>query len=117
MTKVRIASLLPFWALSIFARRFDTPGAFELPELGSAIWMDAHYWKYVRRDRRRIRRRAIWCALKYGLLPWRAYEREKHYDKGYFGHAGMNIAYAWRWLRRRETDEDIEFEQRVNWSR
>lgn len=32
------------------ADRFDTPGAFELPELGSAFWMDAHYIKYVREN-------------------------------------------------------------------
>lgn len=54
---ITLASFLPFVALHRLAKRFDTPGAFELPELGSAFWMDVSYAKWCRRDRRRERRR------------------------------------------------------------
>jgi hypothetical protein len=56
MRRVRLASLLPQRALGALARRFDTPGAFECAVEGSSFWMDASYWKWCRRDKRRHRR-------------------------------------------------------------
>jgi hypothetical protein len=57
-----------------------------------------------------MRSRAIFNALKYGLLPSRFYEDEVHYDCSYLGHLQMNLAYAWCWLTWRESAEDREFE-------
>lgn len=53
MKSVRLASLLPEFILKRLARRFDDEGAFELPELGSAFWMEASYWRWVRQDKRK----------------------------------------------------------------
>jgi hypothetical protein len=53
MKLIRLASYLPDRFLRSMAKYFDTPGAFELPELGSAFWMDASYHKYVRKDKKR----------------------------------------------------------------
>lgn len=62
-----------------------------------------------------MRRRAIACALFYGICPWRFYERSCHYaPMGYWRHLGMNLAYAWTWLTRREDAVDIAFEREVN---
>jgi hypothetical protein len=47
---IKILSLLPQKVLIFLAKRFDTPGAFELPELGHAYFMDASYYKYVRNE-------------------------------------------------------------------
>lgn len=62
-----------------------------------------------------MRIRAIACALFYGLVPSRLYERTPHYAPlTYMQHLGMNIAYAFRWLSLRETAEDRQFEREVN---
>lgn len=50
--RVKFASFLPDWLIKKLTR-FDTPGAFELPELGSSFWMDAGYDKWVRKDKRK----------------------------------------------------------------
>lgn len=64
---------------------------------------------------RHFRLRAIACALRFGLLPWRLYERECHYEgMSYLAHLGMNLAVAWRWLTGRETNADRNFELDVN---
>jgi len=65
-----------------------------------------------------IKRRAIWCALKFGLLPWRSYEKECHYKgMGYRAHLAMNLRYALSWLRGRYDSMDVRFELETNWVR
>jgi hypothetical protein len=62
-----------------------------------------------------MRRRAIWCALKFGLLPWWLYEEEKHYaGMGYWAHLWLNLRYGARWLLHREDGGDRAFEMEVN---
>lgn len=61
MRRVQLASLLPNWLLGKAARRWDTLGAFEGSVEGSAFWLNAMYWKWVRRDKRIHRE-----ELKYG---------------------------------------------------
>ena len=61
-----------------------------------------------------MRRRAIGCALYYGIMPWWVYEDESHYDCGYVRHLLLNLGYAARWACRREREEDREFERSVN---
>jgi hypothetical protein len=64
-----------------------------------------------------VRARAIFCALRFGVLPWWTYERTPHYaPMSYWAHLGENLAYALRWLRGREDDEDRAFEREVNGS-
>lgn len=55
------------------------------------------------------RLRQIRAALWYGLLPSRLYEPTPHYDGGYWRHAAMNLALAWRWATYGETDDDVAF--------
>lgn len=62
-----------------------------------------------------MRRRAIYCCLKYGLLPWWFYESRCHYfPMTYMAHLRQNLVYAFVWLTFRESAEDCEFEARVN---
>lgn len=61
-----------------------------------------------------MRIKAIWNCLKYGLLPWWTYEKEKHYNCGYWQHLWINLTYACRWLLCKETDSDIQFEKEIN---
>jgi hypothetical protein len=61
-----------------------------------------------------VRRRAIYCALKYGLLPSRFYEKERHYACSYWAHLWMNLGVALRWLTGFETTDDIDFELEAN---
>jgi hypothetical protein len=55
------------------------------------------------------RSREIFKALFFGIAPSRIYERERHYDCSYWAHMMANLALAWRWLRHRETADDVEF--------
>lgn len=68
-----------------------------------------------------MRARAIGCALFYGVLPWRVYERECHYAPMSYSdrrsHLWMNLQLAARWATGREAQDDREFEQAVNGSR
>jgi len=70
------------------------------------------------RWRRRQRGRAIWFALKYGVLPWWMYESECHYEaegtSGYLSHLRVNLGLVWRWATLTETAADIAFEFEVN---
>lgn len=61
-----------------------------------------------------VRRRAIWCALKFGFLPSWTYEDEPHHGASYLAHLWVNLSYAARWLLRREDDDDRAFELEVN---
>lgn len=61
-----------------------------------------------------VRRRAISRALIFGLLPWWAYEAEKHHEGGWARHALTNLYLAGRWAFGCETDEDRVFEYKVN---
>lgn len=56
----------------------------------------------------------VGAALLYGLLPSWAYERTPHYDCGYWRHAAMNLAMAWRWATWGETAEDLAFADRCD---
>ncbi|MBS1885652.1 MAG: hypothetical protein JSU06_00520 [Actinobacteria bacterium] len=66
----------------------------------------------------RLRARAIWFALKYGLLPWWMYESECHYQAegvgGYLPHLRVNLAQARRWAMFAETAADVAFEREAN---
>lgn len=61
-----------------------------------------------------MRARAIYNALKFGLLPYWCYEKEKHYDCSYWLHLRINLQYAFRWLTFREDPTDIDFELSTN---
>lgn len=62
----------------------------------------------------RLRLRAIYKAIYHGLMPYWAYEQEKHYKGSYFNHMRINIKYAFRWATFREFESDIEFEKQTN---
>lgn len=65
-----------------------------------------------------VRWKAIGCALWYGILPSRLYERENHYaPMSYWSHLRMNLVYAAKWLTGREDDGDCAFELEVNGAR
>lgn len=60
-----------------------------------------------------MRARAVRCGLFYGLAPYWLYEPAPHYGCGaraYVAHAQLNLRLAARWMARRETADDIEFE-------
>lgn len=61
-----------------------------------------------------MRLKAIFKAFYYGVLPYWAYERVKHYDCSYFTHFLINVKYAFRWLTFTEDESDIEFEKTIN---
>lgn len=62
-----------------------------------------------------MRARAVAYALWFAVAPTRLYESSPHYaPMGYWEHAGMNVRLAGRWLARRETTADREFERDVN---
>lgn len=58
-----------------------------------------------------MRIKAIYSAIKHGLLPYWMYEKEKHYSCGYWEHLIINVKYALRWMTFNEDQEDIEFEK------
>lgn len=69
-----------------------------------------------------MRRRAIACALWFGMLPWWLYEAECHYRPwGWWRHLVHNLRYAWAWATWRETAKDwlfeIEANARPQWAR
>lgn len=80
-----------------------------------AIVKRRQQWMWRGKNAAFLRRRAIYCALKYGLLPSWTYERERHYDGSYWAHLRLNVAYAWRWLMWRQTVADCRFERKTNW--
>lgn len=61
-----------------------------------------------------MRLRAIYGALKYGILPWWMYERVKHYECSYWQHLRINLRYALRWALFKEDKSDVEFEIKTN---
>lgn len=61
-----------------------------------------------------MRSKAIYNAIKHGLLPYWMYETEKHYDCSYWQHLFINVRYAFRWITFRELELDIEFEKEIN---
>lgn len=65
-----------------------------------------------------LRARAVWLALKYGVLPWWMYEAECHYPaegaSGYLAHLRLNLGLARRWATFTESAADAEFEREVN---
>jgi hypothetical protein len=65
-----------------------------------------------------LRARAIWFALKYGVLPWWLYESECHYEaegaSGYLAHLRVNLGLVLRWVTFTESADDVAFEREVN---
>ena len=61
------------------------------------------------------RARAIFCCIWFGTMPWRLYEKKKHYRRSYLLHLKLNWEMVWVWLTSWKVDADeIEFEQEVN---
>lgn len=60
------------------------------------------------------RLKAIACCLKFGLLPWWAYEKAPHYNCSYWQHLLINMGYASRWLTFQEDETDRQFEDETN---
>jgi hypothetical protein len=58
--------------------------------------------------------RAIFACLYFGILPSCIYEKECHYERGYWRHLKLNIRQVWFWASFQETGEDLAFEGRVN---
>jgi hypothetical protein len=61
-----------------------------------------------------VRLKAILNCLRFGVLPWWAYEKKRHYDCSYFEHLLINIRYAWRWVTYQDDESDRDFESEVN---
>lgn len=61
-----------------------------------------------------MRKKAIYNALYFGIMPYWVYEKEKHYSCSYFEHLIINLKYAWRWATCEEDESDKEFELRTN---
>ena len=61
------------------------------------------------------RARAIFCCIWFGTMPWRLYEKKKHYCSSYSRHLKLNWGSAYMWLTTLKIDaEEFEFEQEVN---
>ena len=56
----------------------------------------------------------FFVAFILGILPWWIYEKKKHYRRTYWKHIKLNFGDARAWLLRRETQEDIDFEEEIN---
>jgi hypothetical protein len=62
-----------------------------------------------------MRLRAIVCCLWFGTMPWWVYEKSCHYQgMSYMKHLLLNYEQVLVWLFFRETEEDREFERKVN---
>lgn len=61
-----------------------------------------------------MRIKAIYCALKFGILPYWCYEQKRHYKCSYIQHLLINTKYAFRWFTFRESENDIQFEKETN---
>lgn len=68
-----------------------------------------------------MRLRAVLFALYYGLAPYPLYEAFCHYGRSrrspgmsYAAHLLLNLWYAWRWARGRQSWGDVRFEVTVN---
>jgi hypothetical protein len=62
----------------------------------------------------KVRIKAIYYAIKFGLLPYWLYEAERHYECSYFQHLCVNLNYAWRWITFHENISDLDFEKETN---
>lgn len=61
------------------------------------------------------RARAIFCCIWFGTMPWRLYEKKKHYCSSYLRHLKLNWSSAYMWLTTLKIDaEELEFEQEFN---
>jgi hypothetical protein len=62
-----------------------------------------------------MRLKGIWCCLWFGTMPWRLYEKKKHYRRGYWKHLKLNWATVWMWLVKRNVGKNfVEFENQIN---
>jgi hypothetical protein len=62
-----------------------------------------------------MRLRGIWCCLWFGTMPWRLYEKKKHYRRGYWRHLKLNWGTVWMWLTKRKVGKSyVEFENQIN---
>ena len=70
----------------------------------------------------RLRARAVFCCLYFGILPWWIYEQVSHYGPdgggdrgmGYWRHLGLNLRRAWLWAVGSPSEHEVDFELRVN---
>ena len=62
-----------------------------------------------------MRLKGIWCCFWFGTMPWRLYEKKKHYRRGYWKHLKMNWGTVWMWLVKRKIGKSfVEFENQIN---
>jgi len=62
-----------------------------------------------------MRLKGIWCCIWFGTMPWRLYEKEKHYRRGYWKHLKLNWGTVWMWLTQRNVGKNfVEFENQIN---
>ena len=62
-----------------------------------------------------MRLKGIWCCIWFGTMPWRLYEKKKHYRRGYWKHLKLNWGTVWMWLTKRKVGKSyVEFENQIN---
>jgi hypothetical protein len=62
-----------------------------------------------------MRLKGIWCCLWFGTMPWRLYEKKKHYRRGYWKHLKLNWGTVWMWLTQRTVGKSfVDFENQIN---
>ena len=64
-----------------------------------------------------MRLKAMWCCMWFGTMPWRIYEKKKHYRRGYWKHLKLNWGTVWMWLTHKKvTRSFVDFEKETNTS-
>jgi len=62
-----------------------------------------------------MRLKGIWCCLWFGTMPWRLYEKKKHYRRGYWKHLKLNWGTVWMWTAKRNIGKSyVDFENQIN---
>ena len=67
-----------------------------------------------------MRLKAMWCCMWFGTMPYRVYEKKKHYRRGYWKHLKLNWGTVWMWLTHRKIGKSyVDFENDTNpsWKR
>ena len=64
-----------------------------------------------------MRLKAMWCCMWFGTMPYRVYEKKKHYRRGYWKHLKLNWGTVWMWLTHKKvTRSFVDFEKETNTS-
>ena len=64
-----------------------------------------------------MRLKAMWCCMWFGTMPYRVYEKKKHYRRGYWKHLKLNWGTVWMWLTHKKvTQSYVDFEKQTNTS-